>query len=73
MKVHNMPSKRPWCRAKIFQPFDALPGYRELLRQKEIEHKTRYDEHGNEKHEPKYEKEYRPRILSAECRDMTLS
>ena len=43
-----MAIKRPWNRAKIFQPFDALPGLRELLRQKELEHETRFDVHGNE-------------------------
>jgi len=43
-----MAIKRPWNRAKIFQPFDALPGLRELLRQKEREHETQFDEHGNE-------------------------
>ena len=43
-----MAIKRPWNRAKIFQPFDALPGLRELLRQKEFEHETQFDVHGNE-------------------------
>ena len=43
-----MAIKRPWNRAKIFQPFDALPGLRELLRQKELEHETQFDTHGNE-------------------------
>lgn len=43
-----MAIKRPWNRAKIFQPFDALPGLRELLRQKEHEHETQFDVHGNE-------------------------
>ena len=43
-----MAIKRPWNRAKIFQPFDALPGLRELLRQKELEHETQFDVHGNE-------------------------
>ena len=50
-----MATKRPWSRAKIFQPFDALPGLRELLRQKEIEHEVRFDAEGNEagiQHEP---------------------
>ena len=44
-----MAIKRPWNRAKIFQPFDALPGLRELLRQKEREHERQYDAHGNER------------------------
>ena len=43
-----MAIKRPWNRAKIFQPFDALPGLRELMRQKERAHETQFDEHGNE-------------------------
>ena len=43
-----MAIKRPWNRAKIFQPFDALPGLRELLREKEIEHEVRFDADGNE-------------------------
>ena len=43
-----MAIKRPWNRTKIFQPFDALPGLRELLRQKEREHETQFDKHGNE-------------------------
>ena len=32
-----MATKRPWSRAKIFQSFDALPGLRELLHEKEID------------------------------------
>ena len=43
-----MAIKRPWNRAKIFQPFDALPGLRELLREKEREHEARYNANGNE-------------------------
>ena len=43
-----MAIKKPWNRAKIFQPFDALPGLRELLHQKERKHETQFDEHGNE-------------------------
>ena len=43
-----MATKRPWNRAKIFQPFDALPGLRELLREKEIEHEVRFDAEGND-------------------------
>ena len=43
-----MRSKGPWNRAKIFQPFDALPGLRELLREKEREHEARYNANGNE-------------------------
>ena len=46
-----MAIKRPWNRAKIFQPFDALPGLRELLREKEREHEARYDAIGNESEE----------------------
>ena len=65
-----MSTKRPWCRAKIFQPFDALPGLKELLRQKEIEHEERYDENGNEKCGLKYDDEFRPRVLSSERRNM---
>ena len=37
-----MAIKRPFCRAKIFQPFDALPGLRELLRAKEREHENAF-------------------------------
>ena len=37
-----MAIKRPFCRAKIFQPFDALPGLRELLREKEREHERAF-------------------------------
>lgn len=44
-----MPTKRPWNRANIFQPFDALPGLKELLRQKELEHEALFDAGGNEK------------------------
>lgn len=33
-----MEIKNASSRAKIFQPFDALPGLRDLLRQKEVEH-----------------------------------
>ena len=47
-----MAIKRPWNRAKIFQPFDALPGLRELLREKEIEHEVRFDSEGNEAVKP---------------------
>ena len=46
-----MAIKRPWNRAKIFQPFDALPGLRELLREKEREHEARYDAIGYESEE----------------------
>lgn len=42
-----MAIKRPWNRAKIFQPFDALPGLRELLREKERAHEARYNANGN--------------------------
>lgn len=37
-----MAIKRPFCRAKIFQPFDALPGLLELLRKKEREHERAF-------------------------------
>ena len=33
-----MVMEEPFNRAKIFQPFDALPGLRRLLEQKEREH-----------------------------------
>ena len=33
-----MVMEKPFNRAKIFQPFDALPGLRRLLEQKEREH-----------------------------------
>lgn len=33
-----MATARPYNRAKIFQPFDALPGFREKLQAKEKEH-----------------------------------
>ncbi|MDY3297768.1 GNAT family N-acetyltransferase [Selenomonas sp.] len=46
-----MAIKRPWNRAKIFQPFDALPGLRELLREKERAHEARYNANGNESQE----------------------